>query len=155
MTTPQPAAEVRLRPVEDDDLPTHFAHQADPVSAAMAAFPTRDRDAFLAQWATIRVDRSTVLRTIVVGEVVVGHIVSWLEAGTREVGYWIGREYWGRGYATDALRLVLAEIAERPIVAHVALPNVGSRRVLERCGFVVVGDAVADDGVQEVILRLD
>ncbi len=155
MTPPQPAAAVRLRPVEDDDLPIHFAHQADPVSAAMAAFPSRDRDAFLAQWATIRVDPSTVLRTIVAGEVVVGHIVTWLDGGSREVGYWIGREHWGRGYATAALGLLLAESAERPIIAHVAVPNVGSRRVLEHCGFMVVGEAVADDGVEEVILRLD
>ena len=89
------------------------------------------------------------------GDTVVGDIGSWLDEGRRQVGYWIAREHWGRGYATDALRLLLAEIPDRPIFAHVALDNIGSRRVLEHCGFVRVGEAVAEDGIGESIHRLD
>ncbi len=146
---------VRLRPVEDADLPIFLAHQDDPVAAAMAAFPTRAPGAFYAHWATIRADPTVVTRTIVVDDVVVGDIVSWLADGQREVGYWVERESWGRGYATAALRLLLEEIPERPITGHVAIDNVGSRRVLEHCGFVHVGEKVADDGVLESIMRLD
>jgi RimJ/RimL family protein N-acetyltransferase len=147
--------DVRLRAVEDADLPTFLDHQDDPVAAAMAAFPTRDREAFFEHWAEIREDPTVVTRTIVLDGVVVGDIVSWLERGQREVGYWVGRGYWGRGIATCALRLLLDEIRERPMFAHVALDNIGSRRVLEHCGFVGVGEADADDGVREWILRLD
>ena len=60
-------------------------------------------------------------RTIVVGDTVVGDIGSWLDDGRRQVGYWIGREHWGRGYATDALRLLLAEIPDRPVFAPMSL----------------------------------
>jgi RimJ/RimL family protein N-acetyltransferase len=150
MTSP-----VRLRPVEDADLPIFLAHQDDPVAAAMAAFPTRAPDAFFEHWVKIRADPTNVTRTIVVGETVVGDIGSWLDEGRRQVGYWIGREHWGRGYATEALRILLAEIPDRPVFAHVVLDNIGSRRVLEHCGFVRIGDAVADDGIHELIYRLD
>jgi RimJ/RimL family protein N-acetyltransferase len=145
---------VRLRPVEDADLPIFLAHQDDPVAAAMAAFPTRPPDAFFKHWADIRADPTNETRTIVVGDTVVGDIGSWLDDGRRQVGYWIGREHWGRGYATDALRLLLAEIPDRPVFAHVALDNIGSRRVLEHCGFVRIGEAVAEDGIHESIYQL-
>ena len=151
MTSPR----VRLRPVEDDDLPIFLAHQDDPVAAAMAAFPTRAPDVFYEHWARIRADPTNVTRTIVADDEVVGDIVSWLDDGRRQVGYWIGRSHWGKGFATAALRLLLEEITGRPVTAHVALGNIGSRRVVEKCGFVRVGEEVADDGVHEAIFRLD
>jgi RimJ/RimL family protein N-acetyltransferase len=151
MTAPQ----VRLRPVEDADLPIFLAHQDDPAAAAMASFPTRAPDAFYEHWARIRADPTNVTRTIVADDEVVGDIVSWPGEDGREVGYWIGRDHWGKGFATAALRLLLVEIAERPITAHVALGNIGSQRVVEKCGFVRVGEEVADDGVHEMIFRLD
>jgi RimJ/RimL family protein N-acetyltransferase len=146
---------VSLRPVEDADLPIFLAHQDDPVAAAMASFPTRAPAAFYDHWAIIRANPTLTTRTILADDVVVGDIVSWVDAGQREVGYWIGRDHWGRGYATAALRLLLEEVTDRPIFAHVALDNVGSRRVLGHCGFSVVGEAVAADGVHERIFRLD
>ncbi len=148
------AKQIRLRPVEDDDLPIFLAHQDDPIAAAMASFPTRVPDAFFEHWAKIRADPTNVTRAIVADDEVVGDIVSWLADGGREVGYWIGRDHWGKGFATAALRLLLDEIEERPITAHVALDNIGSRRVVEHCGFARIGEAVADDGVHEAIFRL-
>ena len=147
--------EVRLRPVEDDDLPIFLAHQDDPVAAAMAAFPTRAPDVFYAHWATIRADPTNYTRTIVADDEVVGDIVSWLDHGSRQVGYWIGRDHWGKGFATAALRLLLDEIKDRPVTAHVVPDNIGSQRVVEKCGFVRVGQEVADDGIVELIFRLD
>ena len=99
------APSVRLRPVEDDDLPIFLAHQDDPIAAAMAAFPTRAPDVFYEHWATIRADPTNYTRTIVADGEVVGDIVSWLDDGRRQVGYWIGRDHWGKGFATAALRL--------------------------------------------------
>jgi RimJ/RimL family protein N-acetyltransferase len=153
VTTPPAPADIRLRAVEDADLPIFLAHQDDPVAAAMAAFDTRPPDAFYGHWAEIRADPTVVARAITADGVVVGDIVTWLEGGRREVGYWIGREHWGRGYATAALRLLLGEVLERPIEARVADHNAGSRRVLEHCGFERVGDTDAD-GFHEGIYRL-
>jgi RimJ/RimL family protein N-acetyltransferase len=146
--------DVRLRPVEESDLPIFFAHQDDPVAAAMAAFPTRAADAFYAHWAKILADPALFARTITADGAVVGDIVSWVEDGRREVGYWIGREAWGRGYATAALRLVLEIVPDRPMYARAADHNIGSQRVLEHCGFVRVGETDAD-GFHEEIYRLD
>ena len=151
MTDPK----VSIRAVEDADLPIFLAHQDDAIAAAMAAFPTRAPDVFYEHWAKIRADPVNVTRTIVADGEVVGDIVCWPGENGREVGYWIGRSHWGKGYATAALRLLLDEIDERPMTAHVALHNVGSQRVVENCGFVRVGEAVADDGLLEAIFRLD
>ena len=40
--------------------------------------------------------------------------------GKRLVGYWIGREFWGKGLATKALAELLAEVTARPLHAYVA-----------------------------------
>ncbi len=126
---------VTLREVQDDDLPIFFVHQSDPESNRMASFPARDQEAFDAHWAKIRADASIVLRTIVVDGQVVGNLVSFEQGGTREVGYWIGREFWGRGIATRALAQFLDLVTVRPLHAVLAPHNVASRRVLEKCGF--------------------
>jgi RimJ/RimL family protein N-acetyltransferase len=149
---------VRLRDVTDDDLPILFEHQRDPEASRMAAFPPRDRAAFMAHWAKIRADRSGLVRTIEVDGQVAGNIVSFERLGEREVGYWIGREHWGRGIATAALTELLALDTNRPLYARVAKVNVASIRVLEKCGFTVAEDGSApalDDGVEEVVLKLD
>ena len=50
-----------------------------------------------------------------------------------------GAEYWGRGIATAALAALLREVAERPLYAYVVRSDVGSIRVLEKCGFMTIG----------------
>lgn len=56
-----------------------------------------------------------------------------------ELGFWIGRPYWGRGYgsagAALAVRLAFSELGFDRLVAHALVENTGSRRVLERGGF--------------------
>jgi RimJ/RimL family protein N-acetyltransferase len=126
---------IQLREVEDADLDVLFEHQADPVAAEMAAFPSRDRARFDAHWAKIRLDETTILRAIVVDGLVAGGLTSWLGDGRRLVGYWIGRDHWGRGVATRALGQFVREVPDRPLYAYVAAHNTGSRRVLEKCGF--------------------
>ncbi len=64
-----------------------------------------------------------------------GHIVSWEQDGRRNVGYWLGQRFWGRGIATVALSAFLEIEQTRPLYAHVARHNVGSLRVLEKCAF--------------------
>ena len=148
---------VILRDVEETDLPVFFEHQRDPEACRMAGFTARSRDAFHAHW------RDKVLgnpgartKTIVVDGEVAGYVGSWLTCDERLVAYWVGRQFWGRGVATAALREFLALETTRPLHAHVAAHNVGSIRVLERCGFVRVGDAATGgDGVEELTCRLD
>ena len=50
---------------------------------------------------------------------------------------WISRASWGRGIASQALHLLLREVAKRPLVAAAATSNGASLRVLQKCGFVV------------------
>lgn len=149
------AADVSIRPVEDADLPILYEHQADPIANAMAVVPAKDRAAFDAHWAKIRANETGVARTIVADGAVVGMVVSWLDGDARMVGYWIGREFWGRGFASLALALVAAEIGDRPLFASVADANIGSRRVLEKCGFTRVGALEEEDGVPASTYRLD
>ncbi|WP_030435475.1 GNAT family N-acetyltransferase [Actinoplanes subtropicus] len=151
--------DVRLREVEDSDLDVLFDHQTDPEAAAMAAFPSRDRDQFDAHWAKIRLDDANILRTILADGEIAGVLSSWPDDGQRLIGYWIGREYWGRGVATRALSQFATELPERPLYAHVAAHNAGSIRVLEKCGFrrdrtLEAAAPVPLDGVEEFIFVL-
>lgn len=64
---------------------------------------------------------------------------------TAEVGYWLGRAHWGRGYGTEALAAfadyAFATFSLERLQAWVFAPNLGSRRVLEKCGFRHEGTA--------------
>jgi RimJ/RimL family protein N-acetyltransferase len=147
---------VTLRAVRDDDLPIFFEHQADPEANRMAHFPARDRDAFMAHWAKIPDEASNWVRTVEVEGVVAGNVVSWVHDGERDVGYWIGREHWGKGVATAALASSLTLLEERPLFAHVVEHNLGSIRVLEKGGFVRSGRVALPDGAgYELLFRLD
>ena len=151
---------VQLRDVIDTDLPIFYEQQLDPEATDMASFPARNRDAFMSHWATILADESVWLRTILFNGEVAGNIVCFEQLGEREVGYWLGREYWGKGIATQALEAFLKTIETRPLYAHVAKHNIGSRRVLEKCGFRIVGEdrffsEVFGKDIHEFILTLD
>ena len=152
-----------LREVRDEDLPVLFEQWADPVAVQMAAFTApdhMDRDAFDRRWSRLRADETVLVRVILDDENVTGSIGSWGDAGEREVTYWIGRSYWGKGIATDALNAFLAVERSRPLYARVAPDNVASRRVLEKCGFRVIATerSVAEARsaeIEELVLRLD
>ncbi len=126
---------VHIRGVEDSDLAAFFEHQLDGEATRMAAFPAREREAFMAHWERIRADKSVVTQTIGVDGQVAGNLVSWEQEGHHEIGYWLGRDYWGRGIATQALALFIAQVKARPLYAYVAVHNIASMRVLEKCGF--------------------
>jgi RimJ/RimL family protein N-acetyltransferase len=146
---------VTIRAVDPADLPVLYLQQLDPEATRMADFPSRDRDAFFAHWKKILADRSVWNRTILYGDDVAGHVACFGPSDERLIGYWIGREYWGKGIATRALELLLQEVPERPIFAHVAKHNTGSIRVLEKCGFVAAGGDTTETGAGELVYRLD
>lgn len=65
------------------------------------------------------------------------------ETGAVQLGYWIAREYQGRGYATEAARGVLAvarSLGHRRIVATHFVDNPASGRVLLKAGFRPTGE---------------
>jgi RimJ/RimL family protein N-acetyltransferase len=152
-----------LREVRDEDLAVLFEHWADPAAAQMAAFTApdhMDRDAFERRWSRLRADETVIARVIVVDGEVAGTIASWGDPDEREVTYWIGRSYWGKGIATGALKAFLTVDPSRPLHARVASDNVASHRVLEKCGFRVIATersfAEARSGeIEEFVLRLD
>jgi RimJ/RimL family protein N-acetyltransferase len=151
--------DVHLRDVIEADLPIFFEHQLDPDANRMAAFPARGRDAFMAHWTKIMWDESITIKTILCDGRVAGNIVSFEQGGERQVGYWIGKEYWGKGVATQALSQFLGDVTARPLYAHVAKHNLASIRVLEKCGFTLCGEDVAvlnagGEEVEEFILKL-
>ncbi|HUG16450.1 MAG TPA: GNAT family N-acetyltransferase [Thermomicrobiales bacterium] len=148
-----PAA-VLLRAVEDADLPILYEHQRDPEAAAMAAFPSRDWAAFTSHWDRIRANPSVINRTILVDGAVAGSIASFEQDGLREVGYWLDRQQWGRGVATRALTAFLSVDRARPLHAHVVKHNIGSIRVLQKCGFSVTSASTGPDGLEELLLTL-
>jgi RimJ/RimL family protein N-acetyltransferase len=126
----------------------------------MAAFPSRDKEAFMAHWAKIMADETLILKTILLDGQIAGNVVSWEQDGQQEVGYWIGKSYWGKGIASSALSQFLRHVMARPLYAHVAKHNIASIRVLEKCGFTVFGEDkglldASGEQVEEVILKLD
>jgi [ribosomal protein S5]-alanine N-acetyltransferase len=63
--------------------------------------------------------------------------------GLFEIGYWIGKPYWGRGYATEAGRALLAWAEARGETAFVSRHfegNAASGKVLTKLGFVYTGE---------------
>ena len=157
--------DVRLREVTADDLPIFFAQQLDPEANYMAAFTAKDptdREAYMARWTRNLGDEHNMNRTILCDGRVAGSVASYVDVdGRPEVTYWLGKEYWGRGIATQALAAFLARVnPTRPIYARAAKDNLASLRVLQRCGFSIIGE---DKGfanargmeVEEYLLRLE
>jgi RimJ/RimL family protein N-acetyltransferase len=101
-----------------------------------------------------------IIRTILVKGQVAGSVLSYEESAKPEVSYWLGKEFWGRGIATQALKEFLAQVdTRRPMYARVAKDNLASRRVLEKCGFVIISESrgVANargEEIEELLLEL-
>ena len=155
--------ELVLRNVVNDDLPIFFEYQLDQEANFMAAFTAKDptnQEAFMAHWHRILADQTNIIQTILVNGQVAGSVSSYEEEGKPEVTYWIGKEYWGKGIATRALKEFLAQKNQiRPIYARVAKDNLGSRRVLEKCGFKIIGESkgfanARGQEIEELLLEL-
>jgi RimJ/RimL family protein N-acetyltransferase len=133
---------VKLRDVTEADFEALYEHQRDEEASRIAGVEPRDRDAFYTHWRTIVLPNPDGhAQAIEVDGVVVGDIVSWQNGEERLLGYWLGRQFWNRGIATAAVREYLAKHElKRPLHAYVSPQNVGSIRVLEKCGFRFIGD---------------
>jgi len=156
-------SEIQLRDVEGEDLPIFFEQESDPAAVHMAAFTAEDpsdKEAFDAHWARISADETIIIRTILFEGRVAGHIVSFERFGDLEVSYWLGKEYWGKGLATEVLAAFLEIQKARPLYARAAKDNFASIRVLEKCGFKISGHDnffanARGQEIEEVILKLE
>ena len=136
------ADDVQLRNVLPSDLDVLFLHQADELANRMAAFTAddpSDKIAFQRHWEQNLSDTNNRIRTIVWRGEVAGYVSSFELLGKPSIAYWVGRDFWGRGIATAAVKQFLHIVPERPLFARVAADNLGSIRVLEKCGFVRAG----------------
>ena len=91
---------VTLREVTEEDLPIFFEHQMDAEATRMAAFPSRDRDAFMAHWARImssETNETGILNTILADDTVAGNVVYWEGRGSRTSPTGLARHIGGRG----------------------------------------------------------
>jgi RimJ/RimL family protein N-acetyltransferase len=83
------------------------------------------------------------LITLADGTVVGACGLAQLDGPAPDLGCWIGTEYWGRGYATEAVRAVIDlafdELGYEALQAGARVTNPASRRVLEKCGFQWTG----------------
>jgi RimJ/RimL family protein N-acetyltransferase len=69
--------------------------------------------------------------------------VDWREPKAPELGYWLGVEHWGQGFATAAVRAAIdyafEEYEIEHLVAGARVANPASRNILEKCGFQWTG----------------
>ena len=65
--------------------------------------------------------------------------VDWRAPETPELGYWLGVEHWGQGFATEAARAVIdytfEEFDVEQMISGARVANPASRNILEKCGF--------------------
>jgi RimJ/RimL family protein N-acetyltransferase len=134
------AEDVRLRLVVEDDIEVFHQQENDPEAVRRSAFTPRDRDAFFTHWKTKVLGNPTgLVRAIEVDGAVAGNVVSWTSGERRLMGYWLGREFWGRGIGTTAVGQFLALEPIRPLYAEVHQGNTASAKLVRRLGFDQVG----------------
>jgi RimJ/RimL family protein N-acetyltransferase len=133
---------IKLRKTEKSDLELLFQFQLDKEANYLAAFTSKDptdKEAYFEKFTKILNDSAINNQTILVDETIVGSIAKFEIKGDTEITYWIDRKFWGKGIATAALENFLSIENTRPIFGRVAFDNLGSQKVLEKCGFVKIG----------------
>jgi len=151
-----PGMSVVLRPVSAAAAERILAGEPPPGVAVAPGYPT-EFSTGIAQAAARASSLGPFFIHRAEDDVVVGEIGGgFVGAGVVEIGYAIVRSAWGRGYATDAVRALLdlardVDGIER-IVGHTPLDRPASGRVLEKAGFVAVGEV--EDEHEGQVLRV-
>lgn len=138
-------------PEDSDDLLGLIADEAVVRNLSQVPWPYTPEDArrFIARPNDRLLPKFLVTAPGAAGSRIVGGCGLSLVDGDVNLGYWIGREEWGRGYASEAARAVLSlarALGHRRIVASHCVDNVASGRVLEKVGFRRTGRVVARFG---------
>lgn len=133
---------VHLKDTNKKDLDVLFQFQIDEEANYLAAFTAKDptnKKAYIEKWTKLLTDKTVHLKTIFLEDEIVGSIAKFEIDGEPEITYWIGKEFWGKGIATNALKQFLEIEKSRPIYGRVAFDNFGSKKVLSKCGFEKIG----------------
>ena len=134
--------QVKLRQTENADLAFFFQFQLDKEAIYLAAFTPKnptDKAAYLEKYTKHLNDPTINMQTILVDETIAGSIAKFMMEGDTEITYWLDRKFWGKGIATTALKNFLTIEITRPMFGRVAFDNIGSQKVLEKCGFIKIG----------------
>ena len=156
---------IRLRPYSIADIP-HLATLANNKNVSRYLvytfpYPYTEQDA--TWWvSTGAQENGAVTKVIEFNDAFVGSVgiqpqIGW-KSHSAEIGYWVGEPYWGKGIATEALRQMtrigLEDLGYQKLFAPVLAPNVGSMKVLEKCGYVregiLRGEVYKDDTYYDV-----
>jgi RimJ/RimL family protein N-acetyltransferase len=139
---------VSLRPHVHEDADQLAVLLNDPDVTEMTStipypYARSDAEAFLSS--ACYDDGNTIRRAIDWRGMLVGSIgLGPRPGGTEEIGYWIGKPYWGKGIASAALEAFLKELAAKgvggPIHAQTVASNEASQHVLLKNGFAYVGE---------------
>ncbi|MGH6998087.1 MAG: GNAT family N-acetyltransferase [Phenylobacterium sp.] len=154
---------LRLRPLAETDLDALGAIAADPQVMAHVGDGVPLSRAATALWitnaaASLRMSevgsRGVVLRetNVLIGWV---GLIPTPHPGRLELMYGFARAYWGRGYATEAAQALLASCSPESVDATIAPDNLASWRILEKLGFIPIGEETDDCGLPTLRLRLD
>lgn len=155
--------ELELRKTQHSDLDRLFDLQADDEAGYMAAFVSstwKDREAYFAKWEGFLTDQNVNSWAILADGTIIGSIGTYIMDGETQIGYGIGREYWGRGYASRALTLFLEQVDTRPLHGRAASDNIRSIKMLEKAGFKKTGAERAfalarNEEIEELLFKLD
>jgi RimJ/RimL family protein N-acetyltransferase len=147
-----------LRPwrLDDVEMLPEVANDPDVVRYMNHRFPSPYTRADAQAWLRLQLDEPEVRNwAIEVDDSLAGGIGftpgEMEHAGNLAIGYWVGRRFWGRGIAFDAVRALTAHaraaLRPRRLWANVMAPNAASARVLEKAGYVreaVLAKAIVD-----------
>lgn len=132
---------IELREIDEDDLDAIFAMMRDDEAIARAAFTAEhpdERDEFDAWVHRERSTEGVVYEVVTENGGFAGTVAAFPVDSDREVTFWLARHAWGRGVATEALRILVSREPVRPLYARVAAHNAAGIAVLERNGFTEV-----------------
>ncbi len=136
---------ITLRHFEHKDKTRLIASLNDPrVSQFLSPkipFPYTEQDA---EWWIDLGSKAGLIRAITLDDQLIGCIGvtkgEFEYARNGELGYWLNSDFWGKGYASDAVNLIIEEVFKTTdinrLFATVFCGNLGSMRVLEKCHFV-------------------
>ncbi|HLT46750.1 MAG TPA: GNAT family N-acetyltransferase [Rubricoccaceae bacterium] len=156
---------VRIEPLARRHAPAVQRLAADPRIAATTLlpdpYPPDGAAHYAADAEAARAEGTAYSFAVLAGDTLVGACgLKEVHDGQAELGYWIGVPFWGRGYATEAARLVAAfgfeALGLARITAHTLARNPSSARVLEKAGFRLVGrekNPFAKWAPDDVVLR--
>lgn len=134
---------IQLRKTEKNDLLSLFQFQLNKEANHLAAFTPKDpndKTAYLEKYSKFLTDPTINMQTVIVNGEIVGSIAKFIMENEAGITYWIDRNFWGQRIATSALKTFLQDEQVRPIIARVAFDNYGSQKVLEKCGFMKIGN---------------